>query len=47
MGGRKKKLKLSIPKTDATSAGPLPRNSATRRTTNRKIRATVVELILV
>jgi hypothetical protein len=43
-GGRKKKLKQSMPSTDVTVAGLLPQTAATKRTTSRYASATVVVL---
>jgi hypothetical protein len=41
----KKKLKQITPNTDAKSAGRLPQRIAVNRTTNKKVKATVVELM--
>src|SRR5215510_19769 len=44
-GGRKKKLKQTMPTTDATIAGRDPQAVATNRMIKRKARATVVGLM--
>ena len=45
IGGMKKKLKHTTPKTEAKSAGLLPQRIAANSTTNKKVKATVVELM--